>query len=402
MKFLDAFHLCWRETWRQKKRVIFTAISTGAILVIVLVATFWFQGLKNTYTSFADTKPYILVDDEDDIRQDILAQGGEILGEANINEEGFLILPSEIVSSFIEIDQVPDGSTPILLNSATASNWAGVSIPQYTKNFDERLKNYENLREQTLGKTFQDGKYFVVGFMPGGFGVSSLAYETNQRGEWYALDSILRTISAPSSPAVAISSTSAPGNSAPSTRKLLATFSDSAALYAYYQNGKGQELNSALPDKQYYFDVVLGISPLQMRIFNLEQGILDIFCGALMLIAIFIFVLNSTRLVNYEANNIQLYQSLGASHAQIRLLFLLKFSIIAIFSVIFAIFTALLINLSYNLVEQANLSTIFTVAFGLPELPKVFLLGLGLDSIVFIIIFMLAPGLATLVNSKKL
>lgn len=397
MRLSDITRISWRGIANDKKRSFFIIVIMGIVFAVIFMVLFWFNGLKDVYSSLAGNKTYIIVDDSEISHKEITEYGGEIISEANYNGDYFLNMPKDLLLDYVEIDSIPENVTPILINDSLAENWLSQNLPQYTQSFERRMSVYQDFRTNTIGKTFKDGKYLVVGFIPDGFSISNLSYETIQRGKWNMLDSVLEKISTPSAPAIALDGDAINVQ----TERFIAVF-DSDKIYDFYRKGHGQEIDSDLPGKSYYFSIIVGLSPLRVFQLNVYQTILDIFCGILAFLSLIIIIFTFSRVIDYDEKNIRLYHSLGASHAQTNLFYSARFLLITILAALFALLLSFGAILIYHYLEGQNLSDIFTLAFSLPSPKTIFLCGWGTDNTIFLVILLLSPFVVALINQRKL
>ena len=71
-------------------------------------------------------------------------------------------------------------------------------------------------------------------------------------------------------------------------------------------------------------------------------------------------------------------------------------------AVVFALLLAGAVDLGFSIANQGLLATAMMLAFGLPDLPRIILLGWNLASFGFVIIMLLMPLLCVWVNGRQM
>ncbi len=441
MRLKDMIHLSLKNVRTQPKRSLLVMAVMGAIFGLVFTLIFWWQGMVNYYAEFAgretDGKIVFAISNslagsavvrpETDLkmasRAEMIADaekfGGKMLGDARqVGMYGGVVLSADLVKGAIEIDlsRTPAAAMPVLITKLVADQLVGEDYLKSATSVAQKQATYEKYREQLLGKTFTDargGKYFVVGLARNGFALHDLSFRGVEKANVSVLNSLLKHMTVYSQPLIVIdngkSQTWQTGEElsdnylvSESLDKLIVVFANRKQAYGYFKNGRGGFANVDLPGRNYNVELIAGMSPEMEYLMKAYGVILNIACAALSVVAIIVIVFTSIRLVSQDRQNIALYYSLGATTGQVRKLYWCYFGIIMAGAVVFALLLAGAVDLGFSIANQGLLATAMMLAFGLPDLPRIILLGWNLASFGFVIIMLLMPLLCVWVNGRQM
>jgi len=188
MRIKDILHISAKNIRIYFKRNLIIMAVMGVIFGLILTINLWFQGMENAYMKLAsritdgkviieatnsmegmvveDTMPQVT---HQAMQEDIETYGGKVLGDAEkYGVFGSVILPKELVENAVEVDmnKVPADAAPVLVSTFLGEQLLGKSFPSEYTNATQKQKDYEEYRNEIIGKTFTDAygaKYYVVG-----------------------------------------------------------------------------------------------------------------------------------------------------------------------------------------------------------------------------------------------
>ena len=154
--------------------------------------------------------------------------------------------------------------------------------------------------------------------------------------------------------------------------------------------------------KLYSASVVAGMSPEQTYILRAMKVVANIISVVLAIVAAAVVIFTSIRLVDNDWENIALYYRSGATKRQVRLIYLCYFAELMLGALLFAFGMALLVVLSYSVVNQDLLSIQSELAFSLPAAPMVVWCSVNWTTLVTMLAMLLLSEACVLVNRKRL
>lgn len=459
MKTRDALKISTRTIRAHLKRNLITIAVMGMIFGLIFIVQLGLTGLQNSYTKRAsdstngqviftaannaegmiinDTKPQL---SRDNMVKDIEAHGGKVLGDAKkFGMFRSIILPVEFVQGMIEADlnKAPADAAPILVTAFVGEQLLDKDFPTKYTSATSKQKDYESYRRELIGKTFIDSygaKYYVAGLASDNFHVNNLSFEQLENKNSNLLNPLLEIIPTPEGRPIVIDNGKSQlwqgGTTTPETfpappdepaedltaydqailkeisdtsgDTVIAVFDNNEQAYEYLKHSKGSFTNIGLPGREYFINVVAGMSPEVTYIFNVINTIVSIASVILGIIATIVVIFTSIRLIDQDQQNIALYYSLGATSGQVRTIYLCYFLELIIGSFLFAFTLASAIVLLFNVIDQNLLGIQAMLGFNQAAYESVWWYGVNHTTLlIFGIMLMMAP-LCILVNRKKL
>ena len=280
MKIKDALSISVKNVKVHFKRSLMLMAVMGIIFGLALTINLWFQGLENSYKKLAssatDDKVVIeatnsmagmVVDEErpqatrQEMVSDIEEHGGKILGDAQkFGAFGSVVLPIDIVKNAIEIDlsKSPTDAAPVLISTFLGEQLLNKKFPAEYTSAVKKQKDYEEYRNEIIGKTFIDdygAKYYVVGLASGSFQVGSLAFSQLERRNNDLLNPVLELVPTPEGRPIVIDNGRMESWQVgedivsdviiPTTDSdtIVAVFDNGVDAYDYFRHGKGRFMN---------------------------------------------------------------------------------------------------------------------------------------------------------------
>lgn len=431
MRLLDYLRLGGANIAAHKRRAVIVVVIVGVIFGVLMAGSMLIQGVENAALGAmlrpTDGKVWlrtearqVLCEDECDMPVDqaeirrMLAEAGgqEIAVREPEGMFGVYAVAERDIWSVIEVDtaNAPEDAVPVLADVSTIASWLRISTLDRNASGEKRARQIAEMRERALGQVIEYSRqrYYVVGILPGGFGVSSLSLAT-VGDKQNPLNLLLDSVSIDGSETLVIDD----GLVTAPTDEIWAEFADLAQAQAYIDAVTAQNCNpiekaagKCARVKDYVVTTVIG-NPLMIREnFKGIWMVFKIFALVLVVVASIVVVSTYTRLVGRDTKVIALYHAMGATKCQvvgIYCVYLLELSLLAgVFSLILGVVLGLMINL----LNMAKLAQVFTIGFGVEESAVWILGGNGRMVGLIGIILVLAP-IATMLNlhqfsSKKL
>lgn len=440
MQTKDVLHISLKNIKTHFRRNLIIITVMGVIFGLVLTINLWFQGVENTYTELANqttngkiiieatnsTEGIVISDampkmTRQEMTEDIEAYGGKVLGNTEkFGSFGSVILPEALVKNRIEtdIEQAPVDAAPVLVSTFVGEQLLGKSFSTEHTDAIQKQKDYEEYRNNLIGKTFVDvygAKYYVVGLSSGNFHVDNLSFKQLERGNNNVLNPILTFITTPEGAPIVIdngkseswqkgentTSEDVVGLKAESD-SLIAVFDDSKSAYNYLQHGKGRFMNIDLPNRTYLVNVVAGMSPETTYIIKHIKLIINMVSVVLGLIAAIVVIFTSIRLVDQDQHNIALYYSLGATTGQMRMIYSCYFLELMIGAAVLAFGLASGAVLMFSLLNQKLLSIQAMLGFNSIAHAQIIWYGPNIVTIIIMGIMLAMAPLCVLVNLRLL
>lgn len=425
MRVRDAAMLAWKNVKVFSRQSLKMVLTMGVVFGLILAMEFWFQGIKNTYSKFANIATdgrviMTLSSDVDDIGIELekamnteemlrdVETYGAVIGKAETYKMlyGSVVLEERLVKESIEVDldEVPEDAVPILVSTFLGEQMSGYSYSERAvRSPEQKMEAYEKYRDGVVGKVFVYGdvKYFVVGLAPGSFHMADLSTRSMSGGKASLPDVVLEWISLPRDETIVVNNGEAWGREIETVEdKYVVIFDNIDKAYEFFEKGKGFFFGASLEGRQYVVEVVAGMSPVVVMEIKRLQVIIDIVCVILAVVAITIVVLTSIRLVDNNKRNIQLYYNLGATRKQIRTVYMGYFLWLMLSVAVVAVLIAVVIVTVYSWLNQTMLQTMFVTAFSLANLSRIMLMGVNLEVVGFLMLILLMVPVCVAVNRK--
>lgn len=439
MRLKDVLHISTKNIRIYLKRNLLIMAVMGIIFGLVLTINLWFQGMVNCYMELAnrptDGKVIIeatnsiagmVIDEEQpqttrqEMIADIEAYGGKVLGEAEkFGAFGSIVLPEDIVKNAIEVDlsKAPIDAAPVLVSTFLGEQLLGKNFPAESTSAIKKQKDYEELRDSLIGKTFTDtqgSKYYVVGLSSGNFHVGNLSFKQLERTNNNLLNPILELITTPNGQPIIIDN----GKSKQWQRNeeiisdivmpmddsdtVIAIFDSSAEAYEYFRQGKGKFMNVDFSNRTYLVNIVAGVSPETQYIINMMRMAINIISVVLGIIATVVVVFTSIRLVDQDKQNIALYYSLGATTGQVRMVYLCYFLELMIGAAVLAFGLASAVVLAFSFLSQELLGIQAALGFNLSAISEEIWYATNINTLIIIAVMLAMAIICIAVNNKKL
>ena len=372
MKLKDIARVTWKGLKNDRKRNIITIIVMSLIFVVILTANFWLQGFEDIYLDFANQ-----------------LAGGKSYGTINIVTKEFKNYNPE--TSEIEYQDVGLQEVQAKKNKAIAliESYGGVYIGE---------GDYDESGKLVLPIEYKETEAEICPNKRQGH-IGNFSYECLERSSSYLLNPILNLIPVPK---LNIPKVSSDENIQHSFITLVFELPSSEAARNLAMSDKINTLMTSMDEQKVNFGIFLGAPPefyLTMNYLHIAFRVASII---LVVVALIVIVSTSIRLVDNDKKNIVLYHSLGASVRQIRIIYAFRFLLLTTLSAIFAMAASIIIMAIYSMVEQSNLATLFDLAFRLDEVKPVFILGVNLDIVTYLVTLIASSGACTLVNLRRL
>ncbi|MBR0480269.1 hypothetical protein IJJ46_00365 [Candidatus Saccharibacteria bacterium] len=372
MKLKDIARVTWKGLKNDRKRNIITIIVMSIIFVVIFIANFWLQGFEDTYLEFTSQ-----------------VAGGKSYGITNIltrEIKNYNPETAEIEYQDVELQEVQAKKNKAI---ALIESYGGVYVGE--GEYDESGKlilptEYEESEAKTCPNRRQGN-------------IGSFSYECLERSSSYLLNPILNLIPAPK---LNIPKANSDKNIRHSFITLVFELPNSEAARNLAMSDKINTSMTSMDEQKVNFGIFLGAPPefyLTMNYLHIAFRVASII---LVVVALIVTVFTSIRLVDNDKKIIALYRSLGASAYQIRIIYTFRFLLLTTLSAIFAIATSIIIMAMYSIIEQSDLTTLFSLAFRLDGLQSIFILGINVDIAAYLTALIASSGICTLVNLRRL
>ena len=438
----DLFKINLKKIFFNKKRTINVIVAFGSIFVLIFTINFFIDGLIGSYIEKveAGTNGGVVISakQKDTLNQDnyaaarqkiindIKKHNGKIL--KNVKTIGFFQLPvieQKIVKNLIEIsiENLPKDTIPVIASTSFGEQLLGEHSERIEK--DKKVSDYQKFREKLVGKTFVDeygAKYFIAGLNRGGYHTGSLSFAELEGIDTTIFNLFLEKINTPEVGTIAIDNGNTAswqngknteniysdvldGNSKKikNNTPIYAYFSNRSLAYNFFKNSNGEFSEMSSQDNnKYLVNLILGLSPVQIYLFNILRTIIRIISIILLVIASIIIVSTNTRLILQGKEEISLYYSLGASSRQIKQIYIIRFLILIFMSLLAAFMITLLGLFIFHLYRGNLINNIYTLSFSLKQTPNVSWLDFSYFDLLIILFTLLLAPLSVYLNSKNL
>lgn len=437
MKTKDVLKISTKNIKIYLKRNLMIMAVMGVIFGLIFAINLWLTGMEKTYVAQAsratdgqviiaatNSTEGIIIDDtrpktsRADMKADIEAHGGKVLGDAEkFGIFGAVVLPAELVKNAIEVDldKTPADAAPVLITTFLGEQLLNKDFPNEYTSAINKQKDYENYREELIGKTFTDSygaKYYVVGLASSNFHINNLSFKHLERGNSNLLNPILEIIPTPEGAPIVIDngksqlwqkgSNVLEKDVSASNKTTIAVFDNSEKAYEYLKNGNGRFMNIDLPNRTYSVTVIAGMSPESAYILKIIKMVANIASVVLGIIAAIVVIFTSIRLIDQDRHNIALHYSLGATTGQVRIIYLCYFLELMIGAAIFAFVFANIIVLSFSALNKKMLGIQAMLGFNQMIYESVWWYGMNLMTLMIFVAMLIMAPLCILANRKAI
>lgn len=437
MKTKDVLKISTKNIKIYLKRNLMIMAVMGVIFGLIFAINLWLTGMEKTYVAQAsratdgqviiaatNSTEGMIIDDtrpktsRADMKADIEAHGGKVLEDAEkFGMFGAVVLPAELVKNAIEVDldKTPADAAPVLITTFLGEQLLNKSFPNEYTSAINKQKDYENYREELIGKTFTDSygaKYYVVGLASSNFHINNLSFKHLERENSNLLNPILEIIPTPEGTPIVIDngksqlwqkgSNVLEKDVSASNKTTIAVFDNSEKAYEYLKNGNGRFMNIDLPNRTYSVTVIAGMSPESAYILKIIKMVANIASVVLGIIAAIVVIFTSIRLIDQDRHNIALHYSLGATTGQVRIIYLCYFLELMIGAAIFAFVFANIIVLSFSALNKKMLGIQAMLGFNQMIYESVWWYGMNLMTLMIFVAMLIMAPLCILANRKAI
>lgn len=437
MKTKDVLKISTKNIKIYLKRNLMIMAVMGVIFGLIFAINLWLTGMEKTYVAQAsratdgqviiaatNSTEGMIIDDtrpktsRADMKADIEAHGGKVLEDAEkFGMFGAVVLPAELVKNAIEVDldKTPADAAPVLITTFLGEQLLNKDFPNEYTSAINKQKDYENYREELIGKTFTDSygaKYYVVGLASSNFHINNLSFKHLERGNSNLLNPILEIIPTPEGTPIVIDngksqlwqkgSNVLEKDVSASNKTTIAVFDNSEKAYEYLKNGNGRFMNIDLPNRTYSVTVIAGMSPESAYILKIIKMVANIASVVLGIIAAIVVIFTSIRLIDQDRHNIALHYSLGATTGQVRIIYLCYFLELMIGAAIFAFVFANIIVLSFSALNKKMLGIQAMLGFNQMIYESVWWYGMNLMTLMIFVAMLIMAPLCILANRKAI
>ncbi len=437
MKTKDVLKISTKNIKIYLKHNLMIMAVMGVIFGLIFAINLWLTGMEKTYVAQAsratdgqviiaatNSTEGMIIDDtrpktsRADMKADIEAHGGKVLGDAEkFGMFGAVVLPAELVKNAIEVDldKTPADAAPVLITTFLGEQLLNKDFPNEYTSAINKQKDYENYREELIGKTFTDSygaKYYVVGLASSNFHINNLSFKHLERGNSNLLNPILEIIPTPEGAPIVIDngksqlwqkgSNVLEKDVSASNKTTIAVFDNSEKAYEYLKNGNGRFMNIDLPNRTYSVTVIAGMSPESAYILKIIKMVANIASVVLGIIAAIVVIFTSIRLIDQDRHNIALHYSLGATTGQVRIIYLCYFLELMIGAAIFAFVFANIIVLSFSALNKKMLGIQAMLGFNQMIYESVWWYGMNLMTLMIFVAMLIMAPLCILANRKAI
>ncbi len=424
MKTFDLLKIAIGKIGTHRKKSIYLLLSVSIIFILSFCINYLFLGYKQKYIQYAELATdgeviilaeYCLEDCGNNleyVKNDIAKYNGRFINTSL--PAGYVSLSQELIKKIANDKSnisIHEDETPMLVSTAWVEYKFGISVPVKFRNIEERMTSYTNYRNSIIGKHFIDDdgkKYVIVGLSPAGYHLSNLSFKELSSSSAGLLDPILEAVQLSSGVTMVASSDAQNGSDSNNVPNEIGagiaifTFSNKTDALAYLNGGEGKFSNVGLSNKKYAVSTIAGPNPEALYSLDCLEAIVDAICTVLPIIGAIIVILTSLRIIEQEMPTIELYRSVGASKKQIRLIYLVYFTTIALCSLFLSLIAAFIIAIIYSVSNQEILEALFITAFSLKETGFVLIAGIDHMTVVIAIILLSSAPLCITINRKRL
>lgn len=425
MKTFDLLKIAIGKIETHRKKSIYLLLSVSIIFILSFCINYLFLGYKQKYIQYAELATdgeviilaeYCLEDCGNNleyVKNDIAKYNGSFINTSL--PAGYISLSQELIKKIANDKSnisIHEDETPMLASTAWAEYKFGISVPVKFRNIEERITSYTNYRNSIIGKHFIDDdgkKYVIVGLSPAGYHLSNLSFKELSSSSAGLLDPILEAVQLSSGVTLVANSDVQNGSDSNNASNEIGveiaifTFSNKTDALAHLKGGEGKFSNVVgLSNKKYAVSTIAGPNPETLYALDCLEAIVDAICTVLPIMGAIIVILTSLRIIEQEMPTIELYCSVGASKKQIRLIYLVYFTTIALCSLFLSLIAAFIIAITYSVSNQEILEALFITAFSLKETGFVLIAGINHMTVVIAIILLSSAPLCVAINRKRL
>jgi len=421
MGFADYLRLGFAGIKAHKKRTLTVVIIVGLLLSVITAGVLTLQGTENAVLgrmlvptgskvllmSSVDTR--VCGEDCDieaglaQIKSNIAQYGGKVLDAEFIQTADgiFYALPEGILSDSTGENNSSAMAVAVPLNFAT--QLARAEMPEIDSDVAEKLHAIDEVREKTLHQVIESKtgeEYYVADILPGEVFASDLSLgNVGQGGN--PLDLIFGQLRTSTSQNF-LPNHAGGGTKVEEIGLTFAEFPDIATAFNYYQDKanycvKIDRIFNRCQGKDYKYKVVSAISDPITTYENLQEiwTVVKIATAVLIVIAVIITLGTYTRLLNKDAKIIALYHAMGATDAQIRLVYIVHFLILSALAVLFSIVIGLALAVLLSLANMTAIGQAFSLGFGVGQ-ETIWLIGWN-NLILWLVGVMLVAAIITII-----
>jgi len=402
MRLPDYLRLGFAGVKAHKKRAFTVVMIVGLLFSVIAAGTFILQGLENialgTMLAPTDGKVLVLSSVDTTICEedcDLKAETKKI--KQNIEHYGGKVIPATISQTadgmFYNIGE--DVFTSEAINNTdlaqvivpleVAAKLIDIKMPGYDASLTDKLNFIRKVREKALHQVVETKSgetYYIAEILPGGVYANDLSF-ANIGQDDNPLNLILGQIRTGTSQNFIIRSAETEPEINIDIEEMgmvFAEFEDIKAAHNYYQDKVNycSEIDRifSMCGKDYKYQVLSAVSNPIMTYDNLQNVwlVFKIVAAVLAVIAIVIMISTYGRLIGKDVKIIALYHAIGASKAQIKLVYLTYLLTLSLMTVGFAIVVGLALAAILSLVNMTALTQVFTLSFGV-ETSEIWLVG---------------------------
>lgn len=453
-----------QSLWLMRTRLKFalmTIFGLGLIFGLLVAANLWLHGLGDTYAQIAgrSTNGKVLLiattgiereanPDEaevlmnrEEMIHDLEQNGGEIIGDAQFyGQYGSIVIPTDLLSrkiTQIDYSNIPENAQPVLVSPFLGEQFLDVDFPSKYSHLADKVASYETYRTELLGQTFADRfgtEYYIAGFAPSNFQTDNLSFNALEKSNTNPLNPLLRLIRFPDTPPIVLDKESGKERTLdyakglegsvenldnpqsqdnidePAVNKssyggvdsLLVSFKDPAAAYYYFRHGHGIFPNFDAAGREYYIDVVAGMSPEITYLVRGLENIVGIIAIVLLVIILIVLTLGLRNTLKQDSKTLAKYRKQDASRGQIRASYVCYYSVCMILTALLAFGLGSLVVVIFNMANQDLLSTQYLLGFSLDEAPKVAYYSFGVRTLILLILIPTTGAVAAWLGTRKI
>lgn len=256
-----------------------------------------------------------------------------------------------------EYAEEAEGVPVVLPSIYTAAQWLGIGMHAPGMNTESQVKIAKRIRDEAVGKvveTKEGARYYVADLLPGGGFRGTLTISKNS--EYNPLDLVLRQVDTSMVPGMVV------GKEAKGATDL--------AIATIGENFRGV-----------------------WRAYGIVSAIL-------LVVAVVIELSTYIRLIGQDTKTIALYYAMGATHGQIRRIYVIYLLTLSLLAVMMAVGVGMILAVVVSLVNAEGLAQAFMLEFGV-EVERVWLVGWNVRIWKMAVVVLLVAPVAVLVSWRQ-
>lgn len=370
MRIREAIKLGHINITAHKRRSLTVMIVVGALFSVMMAGVMIVQGLENLLTQSADAltggKTLLLVRSgtwsEEKIAESVKVHHGMMGEQVQTVKQGYPVIAPDLARNLIAVnlEEVPEGTLPVLVPFSVASYWQKISMPQYGDN-EKLLRIARQIREGAIGKTFEhEGSVlgdFVVGVLPES---GSLALERSRNIGINPLDMVLSLVSGASGMIMVIDTGVEKVDAGVSW--WIAEFERPEDAYEFAKPSYECEMRS-VENCEYSAVSLFGNQVEIVRAFKIVNLVMSGIVIVLAIIAMVIIVFTALRLVSQDQQTIALYRALGATMRDVWIIYLVYLVELCLLAAGLAVFVGAILATVTSVVNASNLQRMLELAY---------------------------------------